>query len=80
MSTREAILGRVARFLERHGLSERRFGELVARDPKFVSRLRSKSVTLSRIERAEAFMARHAEALPADAPMPERRRGQAAAA
>lgn len=65
MSTREAILARVARFIAHHGISERRFGELVANDHKLVARMRSQSVTLERIERAEQFMDRHRDELPA---------------
>ena len=68
MGTREAILRRVSEFVSRHGISERKFGELVANDHKLVSRLRSRSVTLDRIERAETFMERHAAALPDLAP------------
>lgn len=57
MSTREALLARIAAFLETNGLSERRFGILAANDHKLVERIRHQSVTLARIEAAERFMA-----------------------
>jgi hypothetical protein len=67
MTTREAILARVSAYIARHGISESRFGTLVARDHKLVPRLRTESVTLERIERAEQFMADYADRLPDEA-------------
>lgn len=59
MTTREALLMKVGKFIADHGLTERTFGLLVANDHKFVERLRHRSVTLARIEAAERFMAQY---------------------
>ena len=59
MNTREQLLTAIGSFLALHGMTERRFGMLVANDHKFMDRLRHQSVTLERIERAERFMAEY---------------------
>ncbi len=56
MTFREAILARIGAYLAATSMSERSFGLHVCGDHKLVSRLRSRSVTLDRIEKAEAFM------------------------
>lgn len=56
MSTREALLARIAAYCEARVLSERHFGLLSVRDHKFVGRLRDGKATLTTIERAERFM------------------------
>lgn len=67
MMTRDAILSRIDQFRAAHGLSERTFGLLAANDHKFLERLRHRSVTLTRIEAAERFMARYGAAPPTHA-------------
>jgi hypothetical protein len=58
LTTRQFILNKVADFLAAQGaLTESRFGVLAVRDSRFVARLREGAgVTLTVIERAEAFM------------------------
>jgi hypothetical protein len=56
MTVREAILQRIGAYLASTSMSERTFGMRVCGDHKLVSRLRQSSVTLERIEKAEAFM------------------------
>lgn len=56
MTTREALLAGIEAFLLRSGMTERQFGVAAVNDHKFLARLREQSVTLDRIERAEAFM------------------------
>jgi hypothetical protein len=68
MNTRTAILTRIERFLAAHDMSESRFGMLVCKDHKLVDRLRRESVTLARIEAAEAFMDRYDREPPKAAP------------
>jgi hypothetical protein len=57
-TTRQFILNKVADFLAaQEALSESRFGVLAVHDSRFVTRLREGAgVTLTVIERAEAFM------------------------
>lgn len=56
--TREHILARIDAFLDAEGMSEYKFGLLVVSDHKFVPHLRDPAfgVTLTSIEKAEAFM------------------------
>lgn len=61
--TRTQILARVTEFLDRTGMSERQFGLAAVGNHKFVPRLRhGAGITLTVIERAEAFMAHRDEA------------------
>lgn len=65
MSTREAVLARVEAFIAERGMSARQFSLDAVGDHRFVGRLRSGSgVTLTVIERAEAYMARAEQATP----------------
>ena len=64
MTVREAILARIEAYRSRAGLSERAFGLAVCGDHKLVARIRASGVTLDRIERVEAFMAREAKPAP----------------
>ncbi|SLN77264.1 hypothetical protein [Oceanibacterium hippocampi] len=60
MSTRKFILQAVDGYLRQTGMSERQFSMAAVRDPKFVRRLRGDyGVTLTTIERAEAFIRQH---------------------
>jgi hypothetical protein len=63
ISTRQFILNKVDDFLSaQEALSESRFGVLAVRDSRFVARLRDGAgVTLTVIERAEAFMQTRAQ-------------------
>ena len=56
--TRGHILARIETFLKAEGMSEREFGIRAVSNHKFVSRLRDSGigVTLTNIEKAEAFM------------------------
>lgn len=56
--TREHILARIDAFLDTGSMSEREFGLRAVSDHKFVTRLRDRNigVTLTNIEKAEAFM------------------------
>ncbi len=56
MKTRERIIARIERFLTETGMTAREFGLQSVGDHKFVARLKQGTVTLSRIERAEAFI------------------------
>ena len=57
MSTREAVVEKVEKFLSAAGMSERQFGIEAVGDHKFLKRLRSgHGVTLTVIEKAERFM------------------------
>jgi hypothetical protein len=57
MHTRETILRAIDDFLARSGMTERQFSMAVAGDHKLVKRLREgKGITLTVIERAEAFI------------------------
>lgn len=68
MTFREAILARISAYLSETAMSERSFGLHVCGDHKLVSRLRSSSVTLDRIEKAEAFMRDHPHGIARPAP------------
>ena len=59
--TRDYILARIKTFLHTEGVSEREFGLRAVSDHKFVARLRDSDVgvTLTSIEKAEAFMQKH---------------------
>lgn len=58
MTTRSQFLERIAAFLLRHAMSERQFGLDAVGDHKFLMRLRAGAgITLTVIEKAEAFMA-----------------------
>lgn len=58
MNTRKHILARVEAFLRLHGLTAARFGLDAVGDHKFVKRLtEGAGITLTVIERAEAYMA-----------------------
>ena len=60
MQTRAALIDAIERFLAATGMSEGRFGVAAVGDNKLVARLRAGfGVTLTTIERAEAFMAAH---------------------
>lgn len=56
--TREHLLGRIKAFLEKKGMSEHEFGRRAVSNHKWVRRLRNRDVgvTLTSIEKAEAFM------------------------
>lgn len=57
METRKHILTRIEAFLARTGISPARFGIEAVGDHKFVKRLsEGAGVTLTSIEKAEAFM------------------------
>lgn len=74
MSTRIQLLDRIAAFRERHGLTERQFGIEAVGDHRLISRLRDSEtgVTLTTIDRAEAFMAQRdgGDARPGDSASP----------
>ena len=58
MHTRETILKAIDAFLARTGMTERQFSIEVAKDHKFIKRLRrGDGITLTLIERAEQYMA-----------------------
>jgi hypothetical protein len=57
MPTRTQLLDKIAAFLRRTGMTERRFGIEAVGDHRLVSRIRNGAgVTLTVIERAEQFM------------------------
>lgn len=57
--TRELVLAQIDAFLKKNGMSEREFGLQAVNSHKFISRLRKGyGITLTSIERAEAFMDR----------------------
>lgn len=74
MATRQALLAQIESFLQRTGMSARRFGIEATGDHKLVKRLQSGAgITLTVIEKAERFIAEHdrtasAAAAPEDAP------------
>jgi hypothetical protein len=52
------LLDEIGAFIEAHGLSERRFGELALNDKNFVSDLQAgRSPSLNTVERLRRFMA-----------------------
>jgi len=58
--TRERVIGLIEAFLRKHAMSERQFSISAVADPKFISRLKGGfGVTLTSIEKAEAFMAEY---------------------
>ena len=59
--TRDHILARIDAFLDTGRMSEREFGLRAVSDHKFVTRLRDRDVgvTLTSIEKAEAFMRKY---------------------
>jgi hypothetical protein len=60
MSIRAAILARIEKYLAASGMGSQRFGRIAVGDEKLVRRLRSgKGVTLTTVERLEAFMRDH---------------------
>lgn len=62
-NTRAEILARIESFLKEKDISEREFGLQAVGNHKFIRRLRGGlGVTLTSIERAEAFMKRGCEA------------------
>jgi hypothetical protein len=59
MATRKELLARIDAFLQRHRMTERQFGLGAVGNHRLVQRLRQGfGVTLTVIEKAEAFMAR----------------------
>lgn len=64
MGTRETLLSRIADFCATHRVSERQFGMRVTGDHKWIARLRRGQVSLSSIEKAEAFMRDYAAPIP----------------
>jgi hypothetical protein len=68
MQTRQQILSRIETFRTRHGFGRVRFGVEATGNREFVRELeRGDSITLARIEKAEAFMSAY-EAAPGDQP------------
>ncbi|WP_431856628.1 hypothetical protein [Azospirillum sp.] len=60
MNTRDAFRARVEAFLNSSGMSAARFGTEAVGDHKFLKRLTSGAgITLTVIEKAEAYMAAH---------------------
>ena len=60
MDTRLQLLERIGAFCSRHAMTERHFGIDAVGDHKLLARLRAGAgVTLTVIEKAEAFMAAH---------------------
>jgi hypothetical protein len=60
MNIRAAILARIEKYLIASGMGSQRFGRIAVGDEKLVRRLRSgKGVTLTTVERLEAFMRDH---------------------
>lgn len=65
----DPLLDDIAAFIEAHGLSERKFGELALNDKNFVSdmRERGRSPSLNTVERIRRFMVTYKPAPQADA-------------
>ncbi|MBU8540839.1 hypothetical protein [Falsiroseomonas tokyonensis] len=59
MTTRQSLIQQIDAFQRLHGLSDRQFSLMAIRDHKWLGRLRRGQVSLSSIERAEAFMRDH---------------------
>lgn len=71
MDTRQAVLAKIEAFLQRSGMSARRFGIEATGDHKLVKRLRSGAgVTLTVIEKAERYIAEQG-GMPRSATAPE---------
>lgn len=69
MNTRASLLDRVRAFLTETGMSARAFGVAAVGDHKFLRRLESGAgITLTVIEKAEAYMAEHGPADPETSP------------
>ena len=69
METRKSILDGIRAYLARRGMSEHRFGMEAVGDHKLVARLRSGAgITLTNIEKVEAYMRDNPVPVPADNP------------
>ncbi len=53
----DSLLGRIAAFRDRHGLSESAFGRRAVNDDKLLNQLRAGRATLRTLRRVERFMA-----------------------
>ena len=68
MSTRNTLIGRIDAYLAAAGMTERQFSMAVTSNHKWLGRLRRGQVSLSSIERAEAFMAQNPPISPTTQP------------